>query len=255
MNSRNGSALSMDGVEMRYGAAVVLSPLSLTVDPGESLAIVGPSGAGKTTLLRLIAGTLTPTAGSVELHGKLVAGLSPGPELSSLVGMVAQQFDLVPNLSALHNVLAGRLGTWGLWRSLISLVLPHDKPEGISALERVGIADRAHMRAGRLSGGEQQRVAIARVLVQDPAVVLADEPLSSLDPARSEEVLRLLVSVTHDAGKTLVASLHDVVLARAHFGRIAGLRNGAVQFDLPSTLVTESMLAELYDLEGLRTAT
>ena len=252
--SRNGAipALEMERVVKRYGTAEVLEPVSFSVGQGESVAIAGPSGAGKSTLLRLIAGSLAPDEGTVRLHGQLVAGMEPGPELSRLVGMVAQQYDLVPNLSALHNVLAGRLGRWGFWTSLKSLLLPSEYSLAMAALQRFGIADRASLRASSLSGGEQQRVAIARVLVQDPAIVVADEPVSSLDPARAGEIARLLVDITSESRKTLIASIHAVELAREHFSRVIGLRNGAIQFDVPGPEVTDDMLRSLYALRGLR---
>ena len=252
--SRNGAtpALELEGVVKRYGATEVLEPLSFSVEPGESVAIAGPSGAGKSTLLRLIAGSLAPDDGTVLLHGQPVADMEPGPELSRLVGMIAQQYDLVPNLSALHNVLAGRLGRWGFWTSLRSLLFPSDCSLAMATLQRFGIADRAPFRASNLSGGEQQRVAIARVLVQDPAIVVADEPVSSLDPARAGEVTRLLVDITSESRKTLIASIHAVELAREHFSRVIGLRNGAVQFDAPGPEVTDGMLRSLYALQGLR---
>jgi len=168
------------------------------------------------------------------------------------VGMIHQQFDLVPNLSALQNVLAGRLGQWSLARSLFSLVWPQERAVGLAALERVGVLERANVRAGRLSGGEQQRVAIARLLVQNPEIVLADEPVSSLDPARADEVLNILIETAQEADRTLVASIHSVHLARDRFSRLVGLRNGAVRFDRPSDQVTDEMIASLYDLGGLR---
>ena len=253
-SSANGSlpALALERVTKRYGPVEVLEPVTFSVQPGESVAIAGPSGAGKSTLLHLIAGSLAPDGGSVLLHGRDVTSMKPGCELSRLVGMVAQQYDLVPNLSTLHNVLAGRLGEWGLWQSLISLPFPSDRSLAMAALQRVGIADRAHLRASRLSGGEQQRVAIARVLVQDPAIVIADEPVSSLDPARANEITRLLVGITKESGKTLIASIHAVELAREHFSRVIGLRNGAIQFDIAGQDVTDETLRSLYDLRGLR---
>ena len=252
--SNGPPAIAFEGTAKAYGRAEVVGPVTLTVQPGEMVAMVGPSGAGKTTLLLMAAGSLQPTAGRIRLHGHDLAGLRPGRELSRLVGMVPQQFDLVPNLSALNNVLAGRLGEWSLFGSLASLMWPRDGHIALHALERVGIADLARIRGQRLSGGEQQRVAIARLLVQDPAVVLADEPVASLDPARAEEVVRLLVDVTREAEKTLVASIHSVELARNHFTRVVGLRNGLVHFDVASHAVTEAMLREVYDLQGLRSA-
>jgi phosphonate transport system ATP-binding protein len=245
-------AVALENISQRYGRATVLDELSLTVDPGQTVAIVGPSGAGKTTLLRIIAGLVRPTTGRAVLHGLDLATIRSGAELSRLVGMVAQQFDLVPNLSTLNNVLAGNLGRWSFAKSLLSMVYPLEKQTAFNALDRVGILDRAYLRSGLLSGGEQQRAAIARVLVQNPAIVLADEPVSSLDPARAEEVLQLLVQVSQTAGKTLVASIHAIELARAHFDRIVGMRNGSIYFDMPTAEVSDNDLADLYDLQGLR---
>lgn len=245
-------AVRFEGASMRYGQATVLAPLDLAVERGTRVAVVGPSGAGKTTLLRLMAGAVAPTTGVVELCGRDLTNLRPGRELARLVGMIAQQFDLVPNLSVLHNVLAGRLGEWSFGKSLLSLVWPRDQRLAFDALERVGVTHLAHQRAGRLSGGEQQRVAIARVLVQRPTVVLADEPVASLDPARAREVVRLLTDVTEEQGETLVASIHSIELAREFFDRIVGLRNGLVQFDVPASSIRDHVLDDLYEIEGLR---
>jgi len=243
-------AVDLDGVRKRYGGLAAVDGVSLAVAQGQTVALVGPSGAGKTTLLRLMAGSLAPDDGVVRLHGRDIGALTPGRELAGLVGIVAQQYDLVPNLSALQNVLAGHLGSWSLWRSLLSLVAPRDKPLAMRALERVGVADQAYQRAGLLSGGEQQRVAIARVLVQDPAVVLADEPVSSLDPARAADVLQLLTGIARENGKTLMASMHAVELAMGHFDRLVGVRDGTVRFDAAPSAVTEAMLANLYALDA-----
>lgn len=247
-----GTALVLDGAGKRYGDVEAVAPLSLTVERGDAVAVLGPSGAGKSTLLMLIAGEIQPSSGRVAVEGRDLATIAPGRELARLVGMIHQQFDLVPNLSALQNVLAGRLGEWGFLKSLVSLASPRDRGLGIGALERVGIDGHAQLRASRLSGGEQQRVAIARLLVQDPRVVLADEPVASLDPARAEQVLGILLHVTRDSGKTLVASMHSVALARKYFRRLIGLRNGSLQFDRPGDEVSEEMLRDLYSLEGLR---
>lgn len=252
MASSNASplAVDLDGVRKRYGGLAAVDGVSLAVAQGQTVALVGPSGAGKTTLLRLMAGSLVPDDGVVRLHGRDIGALTPGRKLAGLVGIVAQQYDLVPNLSALQNVLAGHLGSWSLWRSLLSLVAPRDKPLAMRALERVGVADQAYQRAGLLSGGEQQRVAIARVLVQDPAVVLADEPVASLDPARAADVLQLLTGIARENGKTLMASMHAVELAMGHFDRLVGVRDGTVRFDAAPSAVTEAMLANLYALDA-----
>ena len=250
--SSASAAVQLSQVGKHYGALEAVAPLSLDIEPGETVAFLGPSGSGKTTLLLLTSGQLQPTAGRIRLNGLDLADLHPGPQLARLVGMIHQQFDLVPHLSALHNVLAGRLGQWGFSKALLSLMWPQDRGAGLGALARVGLEERAHLRASHLSGGEQQRVAIARLLVQNPAVILADEPVASLDPARAGETLRFLIDIARESRKTLVASMHSVELARLHFARLIGVRNGVVQFDLPSEQVTEEMLNDLYRLEGLR---
>ena len=243
-------AVLIEQAARSFGDVEAVRPLRLSIQPGETVALLGPSGSGKTTLLSMIAGELEPTKGSIHLHGSDLAGLRPGRELCRKVGMVHQQYDLVPNLSALHNALAGRLGTWGLFRSLVSLVWPQDRQMGMTALERLGVADRARVRAGFLSGGEQQRVALARLLLQDPAIIVADEPVSSLDPARAEEVMSILSGSVRDSGRTLIAAVHSADIARAYFGRLIGLRDGVCQFDLPADLVSDRQLNALYSLDG-----
>ncbi len=254
VSSENSKPLAVlvDRVSKAYGDVVAVQPLSLGIETGERVALLGPSGSGKTTLLAMIAGELEPSEGSIELRGKDLARLRPGRELCEEVGMIHQQYDLVPNLSALQNVLAGRLGQWSLLKSMVSLVWPRDRQVGLAALERVGVSERARVRAAFLSGGEQQRVAVARLLVQNPAIIVADEPVSSLDPARAEEVMGILAESAREAGKTLVATVHSVSVARAFFDRLIGLRNGERQFDLPSGEVTDAQLDVLYALEGLR---
>jgi phosphonate transport system ATP-binding protein len=242
-------ALTLAGVGKRYSARIALRDVSLTVAPGEALALMGPSGAGKTTALLLAAGALAPDAGTVRVAGADPARLGPGRELSRRVGLLAQGLDLVPTLSALQNVLAGNLGRWSLARSLLSLLVPQSRPAAESALARVGLAGRGRERTSRLSGGERQRVAIARLLVQEPALLLADEPVASLDSARGNDVLALLTGIARERGRALVASLHDLGAARAHFDRLVGLRAGRVAFDLPASKVTHAQLSALYALE------
>ena len=244
-----------------YGTNLGLAPLSLAIHAGERVALVGPSGSGKTTLLRLLAGAMVPDQGpgAIVIDGKSPANLKPGRELASLVGIVSQRFDLVPHLPVLHNVLAGRLGHWSLARSVLSLVWPMERRAAQQALARVGIADKINERPGHLSGGEQQRVAIARMMMQSPLVILADEPVASLDPARAEEVMELLVGLVvsdmghgngdgGDSERALVASLHTASLIRRHFTRVIGLRESRVQFDLPAGELDDAVLDELYDL-------
>jgi len=166
------------------------------------------------------------------------------------VGTVYQQLNLVGPLRVVHNVNAGRLGSWGTGRALRSLVKPVQLDVARDALARVGIADRLFERTDRLSGGEQQRVALARVLVQQPELILADEPVSSLDPARAEEVMDLLGEVVADRSRTLLVSLHDFGLARRRCDRVVGVKAGRVVFDLPAGDVTDDLGVALYRIDG-----
>ena len=244
----------LEGVAKAYPGAVALAPVSLRIDAGESVAILGPSGSGKTTLLHLMGGVIQPDRGRVLIDGRPLGSLSPGRELASLVGVMHQQFDLVPHLLVVHNVLAGRLGQWSTLRSLVSLITPRERHLALAALQKVGIGDRLYEKTSRLSGGQQQRVAMARLLVQTPRSILADEPVASLDPAWAEDLIRLLVNIAHESRETLVASLHSIQLARGYFSRAIGLRKGELQFDLPVGDVTDDMLKGLYDISGLNGA-
>ena len=248
MSASREAIVVAEGISKSYAQVTALTSLSLRIQPGEQVALVGPSGSGKTTLLYLLAGILQPDEGQLYIDNRSLSHLQPGRELSKLVGIIHQQYDLIPHLPVIHNVLAGRLGQWSLFRSLISLVWPQDRQVALSQLAKLGIADKAQERTSHLSGGEQQRVAIARVMVQSPSVVLADEPVASLDPARAEDTLRLLTELTTSAGKTLVTSLHSPYLIRKYCSRVIGLRQGQMVFDLPSSDVTEGVLDCLYNL-------
>ena len=243
-----GPMFDVQGIAKSYPGVVALAPLSLVIERGERVAIVGPSGSGKTTLLHILGGVTQPDRGQVLIDGRPLSNMSPGRDMAGLVGIIHQQFDLVPRLSVVHNVLAGRLGYWSLWRSLLSLMSPQEKQLAAAALLKAGIEHKLNERTSRLSGGEQQRVAIARLLVQDPQAIIADEPVASLDPTRSEDLLRLLREIAEGSGKSLIASLHSMDLVRAHFSRVIGLRKGEVSFDLPVNQLTDGILTELYDL-------
>jgi phosphonate transport system ATP-binding protein len=241
-------AVVLTDATVTYGRVVALGPLSLTVPAGQSVALVGPSGAGKTSLLRLLAGQLAPASGSVVIGGRDLSRLPGRRELPRLVGLLPQQLDLIPQLSVKHNVQAGALGRWGLLRAIGALLLPLEHPPARAAVQRIGLGDRFADRVADLSGGEQQRVALARLLVQDPALVLADEPVASLDPARAAQLLDLLRTAAREEGRTLLTSLHDPEVARRHVDRMIGLRDGRVVFDLPPQRVTTDLLAGLYRL-------
>ena len=248
--SLNGSHLiTADGISKSYGHLQALAPMSISIVQGERVALAGPSGSGKTTLLYLLAGVIQPDSGDLRLAGQDLTDQKPGKEKAGLVGLIHQQYDLVPHLSVLHNVLAGRLGQWSLFRSLISLVWPQDRQVAEAALAQMGIVDKIHERTSHLSGGEQQRVAMARLMVQGSRVILADEPVSSLDPARAEDLLEILTALAGVSGKTLIASIHSPHLMRKHFSRVIGLREGRIEFDIPAEEVTDQVLEKLYDLD------
>ena len=243
----------LKGVTVRYGAFAALSKDSLRIEAGERVALIGPSGAGKSTLLSLLNGSLAPTEGEVRLLGQDPTRLSTRAlrRLQRQIGTVYQQFHLVPNLSVIHNVNAGHLGRWSLLQALVSLIVPLERPRAARALAEVGIADKLYARTDTLSGGQQQRVAIARVLVQDPVAILADEPISSVDPERSREIMTLLRELCDRFDKTLVVSLHAIEYAYSHCERMIGLRAGQVVFDLPAAQVSPQMVEALYRIRDV----
>jgi len=227
-----------------------LNALSLRVAPGEHVALLGRSGAGKSTLFRLLNATVRPTAGTVVFDGRDVSTMS-GAEIRAMrrrIGTVYQQHNLVPTLSALDNTLSGALGRWSLTHTLRGMVRPFkdDLAQALRALESVGLADKRHARVADLSGGQQQRVAIARVLMQDPQVILADEAVASLDPGLAADIIGLLTRIATEGGRTLLASLHLVDLALEHFPRIVAVRDGAIEFDVASSEVHDDLLTKLY---------
>ena len=220
-------------VSVRYPNGVqALKPTSATFGKGEFVVLLGPSGAGKSTLLRTLNGLVRPTAGDVQLKdaGSIFAGSRALREHRRRTGMVFQQHHLIGRLSALQNVLIGRLGEHNLIRSLLPLPRA-DRLIALEALDRVGLADRALDRADQLSGGQQQRVGVARAMAQRPTLMLADEPVASLDPAASERVLADLHRICEEDGITAVVSLHQVDLAKAFADRIIGLSEGSIVFE------------------------
>ena len=228
--------------------SVALDDASLTIGRGEHVAFIGPSGAGKTTLFRILNLTLRPTSGRLGLDGVDTTTLRGAAlrRARARIGSIYQQHNLVGRLRVVHNVLAGNLGRWSTPTALASLLRPRDSGEAARALERVGMPEKLHARTDELSGGQQQRVAIARVLVQDPDVILADEPVSSVDPSLAVAIVTLLRDLSHTSRKTLLMNLHSVDLALGYFPRIVGIRNGRVQFDLAPDKITHELLAELY---------
>jgi phosphonate transport system ATP-binding protein len=198
----------------------------------------------------LLNGTLSPTQGEVWALGHNLNQLNSRQlrQVQRGIGTIYQQFHLVDNLQVVHNVNAGHLGRWSFLKALISLIKPLDVEIATKALAQVGIPEKLYTRTDQLSGGQQQRVALARVLVQDPIAILADEPIASLDPELSREIMDLLRNLTIQSSRTLVVSLHALEFARSHCQRIIGLRQGQIVFDAPTEQVTAEMIEELYRL-------
>jgi phosphonate transport system ATP-binding protein len=245
------AAFEVEQVSVRFGQVEALRNVSLRVAAGERVGLVGPSGAGKSTLIALLNGTQAPTSGRVWVLGQELVSL-PRPALRRVqrqVGTIYQQFHLVDSLRVVHNVNAGQLGRWSFLKAALSLVWPLEVGRAAAALAQVGIPEKLYERTDRLSGGQQQRVAIARVLVQDPAAILADEPVSNLDPERSREIMGLLRGLSEQTGKTLVVSLHAIELAFTTCERLVGLREGRVAFDAAVEMVTPEMVEALYRID------
>lgn len=248
--------IRLQSVTKRFGDTTALTDVDLTVSRGEIVVLLGLSGSGKSTLLRHLDGLELATSGTVEVLGEQVASLK-GKRLRRLrarVGFIFQQFELVGSLTVLENVLTGslarirgpRLGLWGYSRATKLRALEH--------LDRVGLLERAYQRADTLSGGQQQRVAIARALMQEPDVLLADEPVASLDPESSEQVMALIREIAAERGLTVVCSLHQVDLAISWADRIVGLRHGARVLDLPTAHLSKSEVMEIYGRVATTTA-
>ncbi|WP_295978301.1 ATP-binding cassette domain-containing protein [uncultured Variovorax sp.] len=229
-----------------------LAGVTLSARDGERIAVIGPSGAGKTTLLRVLGAALRPTEGEVQALGARPWQLTAAAlkKLRARIGTVHQSPPIAPRLRVVTAVLAGRLGEWSMLCALGSLLHPSDIAGAHEALSRLALEDRLFERCDRLSGGQLQRVGIARVLYQRPALLLADEPVSALDPTLADAAIGQLVAQSESTGATLIASLHAVDLALRWFPRIVGMRGGAVMFDLPAAQVTPEMLDALYANEG-----
>ena len=248
-----GASFRLSYVSVAYGCCAALQSVDLEIAPGEAVALVGPSGAGKTTLLGLLNGTVQPERGTVSVDGRVLAELS-ATELRNVradIGFIHQDLSLIPNVRVLQNVLAGRLARKSLVRALRDAVLPPRDAvaEVYAILGRVGIPEKLYEPTHRLSGGQRQRVAIARALYQRPRALLADEPVSSVDPARARDAVALLTDISRERNLTLCMSLHNVELAREFFTRLIGVRGGRVVFDR-STGVADREFRALYELSA-----
>ena len=254
------SILEIKDLHQSYGATTpVLRAISLRIEQGEFVGIIGLSGSGKSTLLRCINRLIDASSGAIMVPRSLVGGGSNNgradvlklarPELRLLrrkIGMVFQQFNIAKRLSVIENVLSGGLGYQPALRSTLRIFSAEEQRQALTNLKRVGLLDHAYKRADELSGGEQQRVAIARTLMQQPAIILADEPVSSLDPKLSRVVLDILKRVCKEDGITALVSLHTLELTREYADRVIGLKQGQVFFDGPVRDLTEAIVDSVY---------
>jgi phosphonate transport system ATP-binding protein len=241
--------IEFEDVDVTYpGGLKALKNVSLTIETGELVVVVGLSGAGKSTLLRAINGFVPITAGSVKVDGVQVRGADAKTlrELRSHIGMIFQTFNLVNRTTVINNVLMGRLSKVPRWRSMLGLWPAAEREMALRALERVEIVEKAYVRGSDLSGGQQQRVGIARALAQEPTVLLADEPVASLDPVTSHTVMRDLRRINRDLGITTIINLHFLDLARSYGRRLIGLRDGELVYDGQIADVDEETFREIY---------
>ncbi|MGI9449515.1 MAG: phosphonate ABC transporter ATP-binding protein [Geminicoccaceae bacterium] len=242
-------AARLDDVVMRYPGldrpAIAID--RLTINKGERVAVIGPSGGGKTTLLRLLNGTLQPSGGSIEILGEHLENEGRQPrELRRRTGMIFQDFALIERATVMQNVLAGRLGFAHPWLSLFGKFGDEDRRIALEAIAEVELLDKAGQRVDGLSGGQRQRVAIARVLAQGPEMILADEPVSNLDPALTRTMIDLLTRACQRRGAALVMAIHQPDIAKTSMDRVIAVNDGQIVFDVPSEALTEAALAQIY---------
>ncbi len=228
-----------------------LNAVDMEVPKGQVLALIGPSGAGKSTLIRCINRLVEPTSGTVHLDDVEISSLGSGGlrRERRRMGMIFQEYALVERLTVMENVLSGRLGYVGFWRSLLRKFPQSDVDEAFRLLDRVGLVEMADKRADELSGGQRQRVGICRALIQNPSVLLVDEPTASLDPKTSRQIMRLIVELCEERELAAIVNIHDVALAQMFVSRIVGLETGAVVFDGSPDDLTEEVLTRIYGEE------
>ena len=244
--------LRLDGVVKTYSTGdLALRGVALEVPAGQVLGLIGPSGAGKSTLIRCINRLIEPSEGSIMLDGMELTTLgSSGLRAARRrMGMIFQEYALVERLTVMENVLSGRLGYVGFWRSYLRKFPQESIDEAFRLLDRVGLVEMIDKRADELSGGQRQRVGIARALIQNPAILLVDEPTASLDPKTSRQIMRLICELCEERGLAAIINIHDVALAQMFVRRIVGLRFGEIVFDGPPDTMTADTLTEIYGEE------
>lgn len=248
-------AIEIINLSKNFQGKTALKRINCTINKGEMVALVGASGSGKSTLLRHINGLNVADSGAVAIFGTTLQKdgrfHSKVKLLRGQIGCIFQQFNLVKRLTIIKNVLVGNLGRLSLIRSLLHLFTKAEKLQALAALERVGILEKSYQRAAQLSGGQQQRVAIARCLVQGAHIIIADEPIASLDPESSRKIIELLVDLNHNNGITIVICLHQIQMVRNYFDRSIALRDGEVVFDGKTSELTDAKLNEIYGVAAL----
>ena len=248
------AALTLTDVSKRFDETRAVDAVSLTIEPGQFVGVIGRSGAGKSTMLRLINRLIDPTEGSISFGGMETTSLR-GKALRTWrrdCAMIFQQFNLVDRLDVLTNVLIGRLAEHGFLSSMAMRFTDAERTTALHALDRLDLVPQALQRAGTLSGGQQQRVAIAKALVQQPKIMLADEPIASLDPANATLVMDGLRQINQEDGLTVLVNLHTLDTARTYCDRIIAMREGRVFFDGTAAQLTDDVVRDIYGLEGLQ---
>lgn len=244
--------LELKALSKRYATGdLALNEVDLTVPAGQVLALIGPSGAGKSTLIRCINRLVEPTSGTVLLDGTDLTHLRGGKLKAARreIGMIFQSYALVERLSVMENVLSGRLGYIGFWRSLLRKFDSADVQRACELLERVGLLEMLDKRGDALSGGQKQRVGIARALMQQPKLLLVDEPTASLDPKTSRQIMRLIVELCREQNLAVIINIHDVALAQQFVDRVVGLAAGQIVFDGKPDELSEETLTLIYGEE------
>ena len=252
VEDRGSRMLSLEGLVKRYKTGDrALNGIDLEVPKGQVMALIGPSGAGKSTLIRCINRLVEPTSGRVFLEEEDLTRLGQGALRLARrrMGMIFQEFALVERLTVMENVLSGRLGYVGFWSSYFRRFPQDAVDEAFRLLERVGLDQMVDKRADELSGGQRQRVGIARALIQDPAMLLVDEPTASLDPKTSRQIMRLICELCEERGLAAIINIHDVALAQMFVQRVVGLRLGEIVYDGPPDELTAAVLTEIYGEE------
>ncbi|MGX7390784.1 phosphonate ABC transporter ATP-binding protein [Dolosigranulum pigrum] len=240
--------LQVNQLVKQFSHQTVLDGLSFSIYPQEKVAIIGSSGSGKTTLMSLLMKLKQPDSGKIMIQSQSIKEYTQRKIYAQKIGMLNQQYDLIEELPVLQNVLCGHLNDWSFTKALKSFIRPKDTTVALQALEQVGLEEKATQLTYHLSGGEKQRVALARLLVQQPTIVLVDEPTSSLDPARSHDILSLITRLTEEQNQTLIASMHSIEYVKQYFDRVIGIRDGQICFDGPTMELTQDAINQIYEL-------